>query len=167
MSAVPSLDPWLLALLLVHVGATIFMTGLIWFVQVVHYPLMDGVGAERWIRYERRHQARTTLVVAPAMLLELACAVLLVALCSGFLSPSRAAASLAARLAPLAWLGLALLTVVWLSTCLWQVPLHRRLSGGFDPQRHRRLVAGNWVRTVGWSGRAIVALAMLWIAVRP
>lgn len=31
-------------LLYLHAGATLFMTGLIWFVQVVHYPLFLRVG---------------------------------------------------------------------------------------------------------------------------
>ena len=31
--------------LLVHLLATAFMTGLIWFVQLVHYPLMKEVAA--------------------------------------------------------------------------------------------------------------------------
>ncbi|MFM7291924.1 MAG: hypothetical protein ACKO6B_11945 [Planctomycetia bacterium] len=33
------------ALVLLHFAATAFMTGLIWYVQVVHYPLMAG-----WLR---------------------------------------------------------------------------------------------------------------------
>jgi hypothetical protein len=30
--------------LLAHVATTLFMTGLSWFVQVVHYPLLTQVG---------------------------------------------------------------------------------------------------------------------------
>lgn len=33
-------------ILLLHTFSTIFMTGLIWFVQVVHYPLFAAVGRE-------------------------------------------------------------------------------------------------------------------------
>ena len=33
-------------LLLLHAAATLFMTGLIWFVQVVHYPLFARVGED-------------------------------------------------------------------------------------------------------------------------
>ncbi len=36
-------------LLLGHVGATLFMVGLIWFVQVVHYPLFGHVGGEGFV----------------------------------------------------------------------------------------------------------------------
>jgi len=47
------------------------------------------------------------------------------------------------------------------STGFWQVPAHRRLEGGFDVATHRRLVQTNWVRTVAWSARAVIALALL------
>ena len=41
--------------LLVHVVATLVMTGLIWFVQIVHYPLMAKVGRADFAEYERLH----------------------------------------------------------------------------------------------------------------
>ncbi|MCK6525129.1 hypothetical protein L6R49_27300, partial [Myxococcota bacterium] len=34
-------------LLLIHAAATWFMVGLIWFVQIVHYPLFSAVGPPR------------------------------------------------------------------------------------------------------------------------
>ena len=37
----------------------------------------------------------------------------------------------------------------------------RRLSQGFDGRAHRRLVNTNWLRTVLWSGRAVVAVALV------
>ena len=61
----------------------------------------------------------------------------------------------------LAWCGLGLLAVAWVSTGLWQVPAHRRLAGGFDAVTHRRLVRTNWVRTVAWSARGIIACALI------
>jgi hypothetical protein len=61
----------------------------------------------------------------------------------------------------LAWQGLALLAVVWLSTFLLQVPCHRRLERGFDAAAASRLVATNWIRTIAWSLRAAVAVALL------
>ena len=74
---------------------------------------------------------RTGRVVALPMLLELATAIAVVWVLEGALT----------------WAGLALLTVVWASTGLWQVPAHRRLEDGFDTLIHRRLVDTNWVRT--------------------
>ena len=46
------------------------MTGLIWFVQVVHYPLFAKVGSEAFSLYESLHTQKTGLVVGPVMLVE-------------------------------------------------------------------------------------------------
>jgi hypothetical protein len=142
---------WLLCL---HAAATLFMVGLIWFVQVVHYPLFADVarlsGQGPFASYEARHTALTTLVVGPPMLLELICAGLLL-----FLRPQGLPAwSL--------WLAAALLAVIWLSTALLQVPRHGDLSVGFDAAAHRALVVTNWLRTVAWSARG--GLALWWLA---
>jgi sterol desaturase/sphingolipid hydroxylase (fatty acid hydroxylase superfamily) len=61
-----------------NLAATWFMVGLIWFVQVVHYPLFAAVPAgEPFAAYHRQHVRRTTWVVAPVMLVELVTAVAL------------------------------------------------------------------------------------------
>jgi len=39
-----SIDEWLLFF---HAAMTLFMVGVIWFVQIVHYPLFRGVGEAR------------------------------------------------------------------------------------------------------------------------
>jgi len=142
--SVATLAPWLPIL---HLACTLYMVGLIWFVQRVHYPLFAAVGPSRFADYEQAHVARTGPVVGPAMLGEAGLAVLLVAL-PGAAPP------------PLAWLGAGLLVVVWLSTALLQVPSHGVLREGFDPGAHRRLVLGNWIRTIAWSARGLVALAI-------
>ncbi len=132
-------------LLLIHAAATWFMTGLIWFVQVVHYPLFAGVGRDTWADYGEKHRARTTFIVMPVMLIELAAA--------GWLA--------ATRTDGLAITGLALLALVWLSTFLVQVPLHARLGAGHDAALMRRLVTTNWLRTIAWTARGVIALLML------
>ena len=64
-------------LLLTHAAATLVIVGVIWFVQIVHYPLMARVSASEFAAYEREHQTRTTFVVAPTMLIEAVTAALL------------------------------------------------------------------------------------------
>jgi hypothetical protein len=144
----------MLALLLVQLLATGFMTGLIWFVQVVHYPLFTLVGAGGFPQYEDRHTRRTTLVVAPAMVIEaLAALALLVMVPAGVPSP-------------LAWLGAVLIGAIWLSTLAVQAPCHRELSRGYAARAARRLSVTNWVRTLAWTARAGLAAAMLALHVR-
>ncbi len=139
----------LLTLLFIQLLATGFMTGLIWFLQVVHYPLFMFVGSPQFVRYEYRHTRRTTLIVAPVMLIEVIAAAALLAL-----SPAGA-------MSQLAWLGMALLVVIWLSTAALQVPCHRELSRGFARATAQRLGFSNWIRTLAWSARAGTATAML------
>ena len=55
------------------------MAGIIWFVQVVHYPLFAAVTGAGDADYARANQARTSLVVLPPMLVEAAAAAWLAA----------------------------------------------------------------------------------------
>lgn len=138
-----------MALLLIHAAATLAMMGLIWFVQIVHYPLFELASESRFQRFAAQYQRRTLYVVVPLMITEAATALtLLVASPPGL---SRA---------PL-WLGLLLLAVIWLSTGLFQIPLHRRLTNGRDVAAIRRLVTSNWLRTVAWTARGGLALFLL------
>ncbi len=121
-----------------HLAATLFMVGAVWFVQVVHYPLMAGQSAA----YAREHVRRTGWVLGPVMLAELGTAAALAWLAPGW--PSL--------------VGLALLLAIWASTWGVQVPCHNRLTVAFDAAAHRRLVATNWVRTALWSARGGLAV---------
>jgi hypothetical protein len=134
--------------LLVHAAATLMMVGVIWIVQVVHYPLFARVAGD-FRPYADEHSRRITWVVAPPMLIEAGTGLLLVIDRPNGIAPV------------LAWTGLALIAVLWLSTMALQVPEHQRLGRGFDPGAHRRLVLGNWVRTAAWSARGAIVLVML------
>lgn len=133
----------------VHALVTCMLAGLIWFVQVAHYPLLGAVGERAFARYQTRNLVRTTWVVAPLMLAELASA-------AGLLYLTRRDAG-AERLA---WIGMSLLASIWISTAAVQVPLHARLERAFDARAVARLTASNWVRTLAWSARAVVALEL-------
>ena len=142
----------MLLLLLAHAAATLFMVGVIWFVQVVHYPLFARVGTPDFSVYSTRHTTLTGLVVGPPMLLEAGTAVALV-----LWTPPGTSVSLV-------WTGLILVAGIWLSTALLQAPRHTTLGKGFDPTAHRFLVTSNWLRTVLWSLRGLVVLCILYLA---
>ncbi len=57
--------------------------------------------------------------------------------------------------------GAILLAVIWLSTALVQVPMHQRLLDGYSDQIARKLVESNWLRTLAWTARAVIALSLL------
>lgn len=137
------------ALFLAHCASTLYMTGVIWFVQVVHYPLFTSIGVEDFSAYEQRHTALTTCVVAPPMLVELATALLLISFRPFGVSTVQV------------WIGLGLLVVIWTSTFLLQVPCHEALSKEFDATVIRHLVWTNWLRTAAWSLRGLLVLWMV------
>jgi len=137
------------AVLLLHVLVTLVMVGLIWFVQVVHYPLFGQVGRDTFAAYEAEHMRRTTWVVAAPMLVELATGILLL-----WQRPAGVPAWMA-------WVGIALLAVIWASTVWLQVPCHEALRQGFSDAAHAELVRTNWVRTVAWSLRGLLVLGMM------
>lgn len=134
------------------------MVGLIWFVQVVHYPLFDGVGDEGFAGYEDRHARRTTWVVLPPMVIELVTAAWLVAQRSVLLPGVRGW---------MAWAGLGLVFFVWAVTFAVSVPQHQRLAHGFDASAHRILTDTNWLRTAAWSLRGGLVLWMVGLQMRP
>ena len=137
------------ALLVVHLAATAAMCGLIWFVQVVHYALFDGVGAERFVEYEARHTRAVSWVVGPFMAVEGVSALLI----SATLHDEVGLVLVGA--------GLLLLAVIHASTVVLQVPAHGRLSSGYDAAVAARLLRTNWIRTAGWTLRTVVAAAMI------
>jgi hypothetical protein len=136
-------------ILIINVAATLFMVGLIWIIQIVHYPLFDGVGAAGFTSYQQRHQSQITLIVAPVMLTELVTAILLLlAPPLGVRKPSILA-------------SIGLLVLIWLSTAFIQVPCHERLVTGFDADTYRWLVQSNWIRTLAWTARGLLVLGFV------
>ena len=131
--------------LLATAAATLFMTGVSWFVQVVHYPLMGSVGAEAFQRYHDAHSRLTTRVVVVPMVVELAGSAFLVVQ-----RPASVGAGLASS-------SLALALATWISTAAVQVPRHRSL----EPDGVSALVAGDRLRTLAWTAHSGVVLAML------
>lgn len=136
-------------LLVVHGAATWFMVGLIWVIQVVHYPLFRQVGEDSFLEYERGHTRRMGAVLAVPAISEILTAAALV-----FVRPDDV---------PL-WLVLAagaVLAGIWIMTGLVQAPLHGRLSVGYSAELIDRLVSSNWWRTIGWTIRGALVALML------
>ncbi len=129
------------------------MTGLIWFVQVVHYPLFARVGGD-FVAYQQAHMQQTTWVVGPVMLLEAITAVALLLDRPAWMS------------AAAVWTNLALLVLIWASTALLQVPQHEKLLSGFAAGPHAVLLKSNWLRTTLWTLRSVGLLVTVERAIR-
>ncbi len=135
--------------LTLNLVATCVMVGVIWFVQLVHYPLLALIGVDRAPAIAVEHQRRTAWVVGLPMATEgVTTLILLVSRPDGVD-------------VWLPWLGAVLLTVALGSTVLLSVPLHEKMANSPDTTVGHRLVVTNWPRTIAWSARAVVAGAML------
>ena len=147
LNLIPSSLEW--SVTIAHLMATTVMVGVIWFVQIVHYPLKAHVGSTAFEAYQEAHMNRTGWVVGPAMVTEL-----LTALALTLDLSARGHSWWAA-------VGMLLLIAIWISTATLQVPDHWTLQKGFNARVHRHLVRTNWVRTILWSARAMIALVMM------
>lgn len=137
-------------MLLAHAVATLIMVGVIWIVQLVHYPSFTMIEKERFVAFSAFHQRRISRVVIVPMLVEMATA--------GWLLAARPDSVTRAEL----WIGTALLAVIWLSTVLLQIPAHRQLTVGYDADTIASLVRGNWIRTLAWTARGALVVLWLW-----
>ncbi len=125
------------------------MTGLIWFVQLVHYPLYKRVGQQGFSHYQTQHARLTSYVVLLPMVLELVTGLALM-----WLRPAGV---------PLwqLYLSAGLIGLIWLSTAVLQMPQHSSLMNGFNERAHSLLVQTNWLRTIAWSLRSLLVLGWL------
>ena len=125
-----------------------YMVGIIWTMQILHYPLFDRVSREAFAAYEMEHNRRFGLLVGPGILL-----VALTAVAQLFIRPPTT--PLVAALAQIV-----LLALIIVSTVLYQAPQHAKLSSGFDSAAYKTLVRSNWVRTLAWT---VLGVLDLWL----
>ncbi|MDH3225562.1 MAG: hypothetical protein OEM67_00510 [Thermoleophilia bacterium] len=138
-----------LAVILANLAAAFFMAGMIWTIQIVHYPLLREVGADAFPVYESEHQGRIAALIAAPWAIEILAAITLVVW-----RPEEVTAYLT-------WAGLLIALALPALTLFVFAPIHRELSDGFITQAYQRLVSLNWIRTALWSAHAIVAAAIL------
>lgn len=140
------MTPWIFV---INVASTWFMTGLIWFVQVVHYPLFSYSAGDKFQEFEVKHCDLTGTVVVPAMVTELMSSFALALLWTG-------------QQRWLLWLNFVLLCIIWICTATLSVPCHSRFcSSGYSGAVLSFLVGTNWIRTILWTGRGIILAILL------
>ena len=133
----------------INIESTWFMIGLIWFVQIVHYPLFGYVGSKEFETFHEHHKTLITPVVGFVMIVELVTTGILI-----FQIP----------VGMPNWtviVGIILIGVIWISTLFLQIPYHNKLSSKFDDNVLMMLLNTNWIRTICWSLRGIMVLIML------
>lgn len=127
-------------LMTLHLVSTAAMTGLIWTIQLVHYPSFHFINIVVYEEFQKFHMQRISIVVMPLMILEFITGLLLLVLSQEqfFL------------------VNFVLIVMIWLSTFLLSVPEHSKLEKGYNHKAVDRLVSTNWVRTLLWSVRLVL-----------
>jgi len=125
------------------------MVGVIWIVQLVHYPLLALVGVDRSVDVANRHQRAISFVVGPPMAVEGVTTLWLLVD-----RPDGVAVWLP-------WAGAVCVGVALLSTVVLSVPRHARMAAAPDPVVGAELVRTNWPRTIAWTLHGVVAAAIL------
>ena len=130
---------------LIQLVVSAFMTGFVWFAQIVHYPLLLKIGPESFGEYQKENLIRSAGVAIPIMCIEGITAFSLVYLLSSSVSI----------------LNLSLLILIWISTATLQAPRHLSLQKEFDKESIGTLIRLNWIRTVLWTGRTVLLCSTL------
>ena len=130
------------------------MTGVIWLVQVVNYPLYRHVGIENFTQYQGEHIRRITAVVGPIMILELFTSLGLIS----FLPLELAQQNI---LYPLL-INFVLVVLIWLATVSYSVPIHQNLKDSWSQELYLKLLATNWTRTIAWTIRSCMNTLILY-----
>ena len=131
-------------LLKVSFISTSVMVGVIWVIQLLHYPAFHFISDQKYIEFQHFHMKRISIIVIPAMLIELASALLL----AYFFRSSQTI------------ILLVLLLGVWATTFIFFTNMHHKLTIGYDRRIVDRLIKINWSRTALWSLRLIILLSI-------
>lgn len=134
--------------LLIQAFLTWVMIGIIWYSQIVHYPLYNKI-KDGFVEYERAHIRRSAYLLGPIMFFEAITAVLLIELAP------------AGHLTILATVNLICLIFIWLSTFLFQLHQHHRLAVRFSQKILDLLISSNWIRTIFWTLKGIIMVLMV------
>ena len=140
-------------MLIYLLAVSAFNTGLIWLVQLVHYPGFAKVGKDAYQLYQEFHMRTISFIVAPSMFLELLLSI-------GLLFHLKTIGSSSLYL-----VSVALLLIIWINTAFWAIPVHNKLlNDGLDVDLVGKLVSINWWRTISWSLRTIILVWLVFLS---
>ena len=126
------------------------MFGLMWAVQIVVYPQFRSVAPADFAAYAADHGTRISLALALLAPAEIVLAAWL------FLDTPPGLSRM------VVFVSGALLAAGWIATAVFFGPLHGKFQGPYDRDLIEQLITTNWLRTVLWSARAVLASWFVW-----
>ena len=128
--------------LLGHLIFTSIMTGVIWVIQIVHYPSFHFIEKELYTAFQKFHMNKISIIVIPIMLAELITGIML------FLDKSFKS--------PFLIISIIILVLIWLITGVFFTKAHNELIAGYQELVVNQLVVMNWIRTLLWTLRLLL-----------
>jgi len=123
------------------------MAGVIWVVHLLHYPAFQFIEKKQFATFHQFHTQKISFIVIPVMLIELFGTFYWV-----FFTQLPLVLTVS---------SLVIVVAIWVATFALQVPLHNKLSKGYDISNIDKLVSTNGIRTGLWSLKAVLALFVL------
>lgn len=136
------------SILILNLFSSFFLCGLIWMVQLVHYPIFHGLSKKNFSSHIQFHKKRISVIVIPVMASELLTSAVL--------------AGWSAEFKIIHITGLVFVTAIWLITFFVQVPIHNKLPDGYDQTLVQKLVLSNRYRTAFWTFKSILGIFLLY-----
>jgi len=135
--------------LLGHLIFTSIMTGVIWVIQIVHYPSFHFIEKELYTAFQKFHMNKISIIVIPIMLAELITGIML------FLDKSSKS--------PFLTISIIILVLIWLITGVFFTKAHNELIAGYQELVVNQLVAMNWIRTLLWTLRLLLLTCFVYL----
>jgi len=135
--------------LIANIFCSFALFGLIWCIQLVHYPFFLRSDKANFIKHIGFHKRQISIIVVPLMTVELAS--------SGILAFETT------QYANLNIIGFIIVISIWLVTFFVQVPIHNSLSNGYDEASVQKLIKTNWIRTILWTLKSAISLSILYL----
>ena len=135
--------------LLGHLIFTSIMTGVIWVIQIVHYPSFHFIEKELYTAFQKFHMNKISIIVMPIMLAELITGIML------FLDKSSKS--------PFLIISIIILVLIWLITGVFFTKAHNELIAGYQELVVNQLVVMNWIRTLLWTLRLLLLTCFVYL----
>ncbi len=126
-----------------HLIFSAIMVGVIWVIQLVHYPSFHFIDKDIYDSFQKFHMNKISIIVIPVMILELV---------TGFLLLIGNSKNI------LIIISFGILILIWGITGLFFSDAHGKLILGYNELIVNKLVSMNWIRTVLWTFKMILLL---------
>ena len=132
--------------LMIHIISTSIMVGVIWVIQLVHYPSFKYVNESDYIIFQKYHMSNISNIVFPVMFTELITALIILFFGEKSL---------------FFVLSLICLFLIWVMTGVLFTKYHSILKEGKDLMIIEKMIKANWIRALLWTMRLIMILFVI------